>query len=710
MALVDLKSDLSWYGRPPAVNFQPDDVLGNVGAPVQGFVTNQTNTGYLGISGNTYTYSENQSRIWKTLRDDPNNVYQSYIDQPLILRGMQRPGELNSKPQRIGWRFDDGLIRGGAVGAVEAAAIDTVRIAKWLASPKGLLWIVKQVGLGLTNPKVETIGTGILSRQTRIHTGVTILPSVLGTAFGLHFTRHGIPFANELASYENVQRAKILAPTLYKNRLDALRTELFPSRTSPRSLISDSREINRSTIITPFRGSEIKELSGLLGPNSVYGIGATLIRRAVDTQSEAIREAKKQYFTAIYNKTNQYASAESKSPYKINTDTSKNTRDNVDEQLGGSREFLGNSQKRKSLKSRLNLVIRSNKTTPGAADPGVITGEVKDSSTTFIETNTKKSQAYPGSPAGAINNYITMAYGKIPKDRSEISNLKGDFRNALEDDNIGFTGKRGNSDYYQERNLEDNYGFGKLGQPGANRRETGKFIKSGKEFNGINRIILSNESNFRGDRVTALDIDTKNNVAESSVYPNNAQDLIKFYFEDGKQGKRVMPFRCTITGLSDSFSPGWDRIDIMGRPEGAYLYSTFERSIQFNFNVFALSRSEMIPMWRKLNYLASYTMPEYDSNTSGRAGGPFMRLTIGDMYRNCPGFIESLTYSVPDEMSWDIADDIDDVVDAKQLPMGMEVSVTYKIVGNTRPQLQGEVYELNNGKSQWLSDSLTYKK
>jgi hypothetical protein len=57
MALVDLKSDLSWYGRPPAVNFQPDDIAGNVGAPVQGFVTNQTTTGYLGISGNTYTYS-----------------------------------------------------------------------------------------------------------------------------------------------------------------------------------------------------------------------------------------------------------------------------------------------------------------------------------------------------------------------------------------------------------------------------------------------------------------------------------------------------------------------------------------------------------------------------------------------------------------------------------------------------------------------------
>jgi hypothetical protein len=696
MALVDLKSDLTWYGRPPAVNFQPDDIAGNVGAPVQGFVTNQTNTGYLGISGNTYTYSENQSRIWKTLRDDPNNVYQSYIDQPLILRGMQRPGELNSKPQRIGWRFDDGLIRGGAVGAVEAAAIDTVRIAKWLASPKGLLWIVKQVGLGLTNPKVETIGTGILSRQTRIHTGITILPSVAGTAFGLHFTRHGIPFANEVASYENVQRAKILAPTLYKNRLDKLRKILFSSVTLPENPITKRSEIKRSTIV--FRGTPILELSGLLGPNSVYGIGATTIRRAVDTQSDATLRAG---IPILY----QYGSSYMKS-LRANTKNDNDVSGKTDTKDSFTiSDTLTHPLVKKLDTNTTDLTppYTTNKYTPGhgTVDPN----KYGDG-----------GLAWP-IRVDSIDDYITLPYSAIPT-RTKGTMKINDFRKNIEDAKETLSGNETSilgtgtqrTDYYQTYNLERNYGFGELGKPGTDRSDTGRFVKTGKEFNGTNRIILSSDSNFRGDRITALDIDTKNTVVDSKIYPDDAQDLIKFYFEDGKQGKRVMPFRCTITGLSDSFSPGWDRIDIMGRPEGAYLYSTFERSIQFNFNVFALSRSEMIPMWRKLNYLASYTMPEYDSNTSGRAGGPFMRLTIGDMYRNCPGFIESLTYSVPDEMSWDIADDIDEVDDAKQLPMGMEVSVTYKIVGNTRPQLQGEVYELNKGKSQWLSDSLTYKK
>jgi hypothetical protein len=141
------------------------------------------------------------------------------------------------------------------------------------------------------------------------------------------------------------------------------------------------------------------------------------------------------------------------------------------------------------------------------------------------------------------------------------------------------------------------------------------------------------------------------------------------------------------------------------------MYTSFDRSIQFSFNVMALSRSEMIPMWRKLNYLASYTMPEYDKQTSGRAGGAIMRITIGDMFKRTPGFIESLSYTVPDEMSWDIADDVKDEKDAKQLPMGMDVSMTFKIIGNTRPQLQGTVYDgLNTKTSAWLSDSLTYTK
>ena len=293
-----------------------------------------------------------------------------------------------------------------------------------------------------------------------------------------------------------------------------------------------------------------------------------------------------------------------------------------------------------------------------------------------------------------------MAYGKIPKNSSDKTELKGDFRNALEKDKKGFTGIPND---YIKNSLEGRYGFGNIGQVGADRTDPNKFLVPSKNFNKTDRFVLINEGDaFRGDKVTATDIASPGKGI--SPYQTNANDLITFYFEDGVEGTNVMPFRCTMTGFSDSFNPGWDRIDIMGRPDGAYLYTSFDRAVSFNFTVAALSRSEMIPMWRKLNYLSTYTMPDFTSN-SARPSGPFMRISIGSLFRNTPGFISSLSYTVPDDTTWDIADDIDNN-DAKQLPMVVDVAMSFTIVGDFRPQMMGRAYSLQD-KNDWLADSVT---
>ena len=89
-----------------------------------------------------------------------------------------------------------------------------------------------------------------------------------------------------------------------------------------------------------------------------------------------------------------------------------------------------------------------------------------------------------------------------------------------------------------------------------------------------------------------------------------------------------------------------------------------------------------------------------------------MRITIGDMFQRTPGFIESLSYTIPDDATWDIADDAQDNKDAKQLPMVVEASVTFKIIADYRPQMMGRVYSLSPKGSkdkslvgQWLSDA-----
>jgi len=674
------------------------------------------------------------------LRDESHNP--NYIRQPFVLRGIQRKGK--ERPQYWGFGsskpgFDDGLIQGGIVTVADRVKADLDRIGSWMTSPKGLLWIVKQVGLGLSNPRVETAGL-LVPRLTRIHTGVASLLSVAGSPFGLHFTRHGIPFVNRIADYEFVQRQKQrrfdISPTS-SNRLLDLRMDLKlynPIGRSP--FLLERRDIHKGKII--------RSLSGLGGPNSLYGIGITEIRRdevTISTQLIASLKSKltpyysvRKQYAADLNNFNNYGSTKEENsnsfigPLDLLSDnsgqsnTGRDAVNGVDLRTNSIKDlYLEYSTSNlslisKKIKRRDNIIALASK----QANPFSRKFDISRGTPTEASLNT----LYYG--PNDIRNYSTLAYKQIPNRKDgnntdanvKVIDLKGDFRNGLVT-GVALTGKRvdfADGNYYEKNSLETKYGFGNLGIIGQDKTKPNTFLISGSAFGegGRRGILLNNKINFRGDKVTALDVDLKQGVASNQVYSIGGEDLIKFYFQDGAVqkgagGYATMAFRATMTGFTDSFSPGWDRIDVMGRPDGAYLYNSFERNISFNFTVAALSRSEMIPMWRKLNYLASYTMPDFNGNA--RPSGPFMRITIGDLFNQTPGFITSLSYTIPDDCTWDIAEDAGTNADAKQLPMVVEASVSFTIVGDYRPQMHGRVYSLSkNGTSgkargQWLADA-----
>lgn len=108
-------------------------------------------------------------------------------------------------------KFDDGLIRGGAVGALNAAAVDTLRIGKFFKDlPKGPLFLIKQVGLQLSNPRLEAKkgASRFLSSvgPTRIYNlGINTIAQVPLNAFGGHLVRHGLlPVMNDNTKYLSV--------------------------------------------------------------------------------------------------------------------------------------------------------------------------------------------------------------------------------------------------------------------------------------------------------------------------------------------------------------------------------------------------------------------------------------------------------------------------------------------------------------------------
>tara|TARA_R110002153_G_scaffold161451_2_gene313869 strand:- start:3169 stop:3789 length:621 start_codon:yes stop_codon:yes gene_type:complete len=67
----------------------------------------------------------------------------------------------------------------------------------------------------------------------------------------------------------------------------------------------------------------------------------------------------------------------------------------------------------------------------------------------------------------------------------------------------------------------------------------------------------------------------------------------------------------------------------------------------------AQSKDELIPMYQKLNYLASTMAPDYSK--AGYMRGNLVSLTIGGWLYEQIGFIEGISYDVPDDSPWEIA-------------------------------------------------------
>ena len=108
--------------------------------------------------------------------------------------------------------------------------------------------------------------------------------------------------------------------------------------------------------------------------------------------------------------------------------------------------------------------------------------------------------------------------------------------------------------------------------------------------------------------------------------------------------------------MSESFSPSWDSNKFTGSPFSNYTYSGIERSVSFNFKVYSLNAEEHKIGWDKINFLNSLVFPQGYYGGSTAVIPPFIKLTIGDLYKGKHAFIESLTHTWEDGTPWNVAD------------------------------------------------------
>ena len=106
--------------------------------------------------------------------------------------------------------------------------------------------------------------------------------------------------------------------------------------------------------------------------------------------------------------------------------------------------------------------------------------------------------------------------------------------------------------------------------------------------------------------------------------------------------------------MNESYSSKWNSTEFVGRGEPLYRYGGgFNRSLNLAWTVVAQSKDELIPMYQKLNYLASTIAPDYSDN--GYMRGNLITLTLGGWFFEQVGFIEGISYDVPSESPWEIA-------------------------------------------------------
>mgnify|MGYP000923220030 CR=1 FL=1 len=210
------------------------------------------------------------------------------------------------------------------------------------------------------------------------------------------------------------------------------------------------------------------------------------------------------------------------------------------------------------------------------------------------------------------------------------------------------------------------------------------------------------------DKITAQSLYKSENVRKQSEASVN--DLCKFRIgvidNDNPSLKTYIHFRAFLDGMDDSYTAQWDSQKFAGRAENLYNYQGFDRKFNLSWTVAAQSKQELIPMYQKLNYLASVCAPDYSSD--GYMRGNLITLTVGGYLYEQVGIMTGINYTVPMESPWEIAiPDTQTINDAgvlsdssvKELPFMIKVSgFSFIPIHNFVPSIQKNIFEDTNSE------------
>ena len=216
---------------------------------------------------------------------------------------------------------------------------------------------------------------------------------------------------------------------------------------------------------------------------------------------------------------------------------------------------------------------------------------------------------------------------------------------------------------------------------------TGVNTFSLEKYRGIREAVNALTNLRGGDDINRSNAYLDTTGGDKSFYDDKDFITLKFH---SVEKKASVSFRATLSGLTETFSPSWQPNKFIGNPFNFYTYDSIERSVTFTFKVYSNNGNEHISMWERLSFLSSLVYSQgYGSSGIKYTIPPFIRFTLGNMYKAKDAFIESMTYTVPDEGNWEtglyqanISKKIteDTALKNYKLPKIVEVAITLKLI------------------------------
>jgi hypothetical protein len=230
-----------------------------------------------------------------------------------------------------------------------------------------------------------------------------------------------------------------------------------------------------------------------------------------------------------------------------------------------------------------------------------------------------------------------------------------------------------------------------------NREDTYGTARTVYRVDGTKKDLLKNpNASVNSDAINKLEV-LLNSDSQVTEYQN--KDLVSFYFEvlnpktNSKDSLKsdFLFFRAYITDLGDSYKAEWQNYKYVGRAENFYKYGGFGRDVSLSFTIYAHSREEMAPLYKKLNRLVSVTAPTYSNQ--GFMMGNILKITVGNYFNQMPGVLTSISLKPSFEAGWDINRNQDGTIlkfgdqdYVGQLPRLIDVSMNFTPIHNSAPE------------------------